>query len=299
MFRLQDYIRDYKGQNELGLILNDAQIKRVQEILLDLYKDVIEVCERNGLTILLAGGSALGAVRHKGFIPWDDDMDFLMPRKDYDAFIALFDSELGHKYDLLYPSGEGNSASFFINIVDKRFKKIGMFQNPKWNPGGICIDILSLDYVPENPLTYRFAGCLVNLLYFADVSKLLYEGETELSKRFFCRNFASKMFYHLRRVIGFVLKPISHNRICRWADRLCRGDRKTSRMNIPMGRKHYFGEVLPAEAYLPAREVSFEGVKAYVPNDCDAYLRNLYGDNYMEIPPVEKREYHPYAKIEL
>ena len=299
MFRVRDYTSNYQQYKNAGIVIDEAQIKRIQAISLEMYKDILEMCERNRLTVMLGGGSALGAIRHKGFIPWDDDIDLLMPRKDYDQFIQLFDATLGCKYQLKAPAVDQSRHNLFIQVLDPRTKRVGMFHNPKWPVEGIAVDIFSLDYVPKNKLCYYLKGFAADLLVFIRTSKIMYQGRTPIAKQVMCQSFALSGYYYFRLAIGFLMGWISSARLCSWFDKTVSGKSRTAYINIPSGRKHYFGECHPAEVFLPPQKTRFEDVDAYIPHDWDTYLKKLYGNNYMELPPVEKRESHLYTKLEF
>ena len=99
--------------------------------------------------------------------------------------------------------------------------------------------------------------------------------------------------------IGFCLKPVSYRRLCVWYDKLISSKRQSKNVSIPSGRKHYFDETRPARQMYPFRQVVFEGELAFVPNDVDGYLHSMYGDDYMEIPPVGKRERHAFVELSI
>ena len=104
MLSIQDYVKNSETQARLGLRMpTKEELKQIQDILLDMYKDILYICEKKRLTVLLGGGSALGAVRHGGFIPWDDDIDLIIPRKDIFLFLSTFKKDFGDKYDVTSP----------------------------------------------------------------------------------------------------------------------------------------------------------------------------------------------------
>ena len=78
----------------------------MKQCLLEMYSDILRVCEKYNIRVMLGGGSALGAVRHGGFIPWDDDLDLIMPREDYNKFISVFDKELSDLYEITSPNSK-------------------------------------------------------------------------------------------------------------------------------------------------------------------------------------------------
>ena len=119
MKRVGDYINANLSQISVLRELTDKERERLRKCLFSIYKDIALVCSKYGLCFMLGGGSVLGAVRHKGFIPWDDDIDLMMPREDYMKFISVFNKELGNKYDLFYPfSNEGN-FQYFVQVSRK------------------------------------------------------------------------------------------------------------------------------------------------------------------------------------
>ena len=100
--------------------MTDAERNAVQQHLLEMYKDIRSVCQRYNLIVVLGGGSCLGAIRHKGLIPWDDDLDLNMPRKDYNKLISLLrDGVLGDKYEFRYPDGMMYSRTAFLKNINK------------------------------------------------------------------------------------------------------------------------------------------------------------------------------------
>lgn len=298
MFKTRDLTREYKYFKAIGFTVDEEQTKRIQEISLEICKDIFTMCEQNNLTVMLGGGSALGAVRHKGFIPWDDDIDLLMPRADYDKFIQLFESNLGDKYQLKAPTVKSRS-NIFIQVLNPQTKQISLFHNPKWPIEGIAVDIFSLDYVPQNKLLYYIKGFVANLIVYIRASKIIYQGQTPISKQMMCQSFISTIYYYMRIALGFCMGWMSFPRLCSWFDKIVAGRTPAEYINIPAGRNHYFGERHRTDILLPPQKAAFEDAIFYIPNDCDTYLRKLYGSNYMQIPPVEKRERHLYTMLEI
>lgn len=267
--------------------LTDEQIKQAQDISLEIYKDILSVCNKYHLTVMLGGGSVLGAVRHKGFIPWDDDMDLMMPRKDYDEFVQLVDTTLSAKYDI---SIKSELPGLILRIEKKNTKMIGVFNNPKYSTG-IGVDLTPIDSVPNNAIIYYLKGILTMCLFSVIISRRMYLRRTQLSREYYSQTLSMQLFYHIRMFIGFLSGIIPYKTMWRWYDRFIASSKKTDNVSIASGRKHYFGETLPTEVFYPVKQTKFEGVTAYVPNDYNKYLTNLYGD-YMTIPPVNQREHH-------
>ncbi|MBR1909871.1 MAG: LicD family protein, partial [Lachnospiraceae bacterium] len=124
--------------------LNDEQLKALQAELLRMLKDFIAVFEQEGIFYTLSGGSVLGSIRHKGFIPWDDDIDINMPRKDFEKLKSVFDRTLGDKYVLCAPEiGEGYGMSHVQ--IKKRNTVYKAFNELKMKHTGVFIDIFVLE----------------------------------------------------------------------------------------------------------------------------------------------------------
>ena len=100
-------------------MLEGEELLKLQQAMLVCAQEIHEVCRKHHLKLILQGGSLLGAVRHGGFIPWDDDMDFAMMRKDYEKFKRIFEKELGDKYRMSVPNGDGQRMSDLCSCIAK------------------------------------------------------------------------------------------------------------------------------------------------------------------------------------
>ena len=275
-----------KGNSNSHIVEGDELI-HLQKALLDIYIDVQAVCKKNNLTCMLLGGSSLGAVRHQGFIPWDDDLDMGMPRKDYETLKKIFKSELGEKYTLNAPNYDGRPTNRFPKILKNgtKFIELGMEEDDR---ACIKIDIFVLDNVPNNILLRYLKGFQCTVFMFAGGHVLSYEGARAKGKKLNKREFIGKLLSFRSSEKWFD----RFDKVCRWYDE------KSNYIGIPSGRKHYFGEILPRDTYLPVSVGLFEGYEVFKPADTDTYLKNLYG-NYMEIPSEDKREKHYIEKIDF
>ena len=105
--------------------LSEEESKALKQAILNIYKDVARLCDKHGLTYMMSGGTCLGAIRHQGFIPWDDDLDIMMPRKDYDQLIILLEKgELDEKYEFTYPNAKKDANTVFLKIFKKGTKDV-------------------------------------------------------------------------------------------------------------------------------------------------------------------------------
>ncbi len=273
--------------------LTEEESRRLKQTLLEIYDDVSDFCERNRLVYMLGGGSALGAVRHRGFIPWDDDLDLLMPRADYDQFIRTFLTEYGDKYELTAPGMPNESKNLFLKIYKRGtvWEEIIYSDCDKW-PNGIYLDIFPVENTSDRRWCRKLVGYCSDVLSAVTTCTLYKENRGPKFRAFMSESSITFRNYKLRIFVGYLCSFASHRRWCDFTDRFVQySNEKSEYTAIPTGREHYAGEILPRHVMLPVSYGEFEGRKIPLPNDVDAYLKNLYND-YMQLPPEEKRERH-------
>jgi len=285
------------AKSDILLELTEDDKRHIRDKLLLMFKDIKRVCEKHSITYFLVYGSAIGAVRHKGFIPWDDDLDIGMPRKDYRKFQSVFEEELGKKYILSAPNYSQNAKTRFPKILLKgsHFREIVDSQNPDLQC--LFLDIFILDNLPDNSFEFKKKGYLCNFYEFIAGQVLLYENKDELVKQVYSS--MGKLNYLIRMMIGFVFSFKSSSKWCDLVDKTIQyDDETTKRVGFPTGRKHYFGDFFERNEVLPVSYGTFEGIEVPLFHDADICLRKLYGD-YMKIPPIEKRERHFIREFDL
>lgn len=273
-------------------VLTAEESSAMKKVLMDIYKDISSLCNRHKLTYMLAGGSCLGAIRHNGFIPWDDDLDMIMPREDYEKFIALCEQgEMGAKYEMTYPCKERDTKNLYIKVYRKNSLNLEIMCDNEKFPNGLYIDVFPMDGVPNSIIMQKIKGFIADAFHFMAVSVLYAQYPSASMKEFVSNNKVLKRRYMLRMAIGRIMGIIPHRLWAYWYDLFVKCNTQTAKVGIPTGRKHYCGEILPRDVFFPPIKAAFEDIMTYIPHDYDRYLRNLYGD-YMQIPPVEKRERH-------
>lgn len=256
--------------------LNLDEIKNIELNIL-LYID--NVCRENNLKYYLCGGTLLGAIRHKGFIPWDDDIDIFMPRNDYEKLITILGNRNNKYLALNYRTVE-NFYLPFTKIVDVNtfLQEEGV---PQVKELGVFIDLFPLDGISKN--------------FFIKECQLL--GIKILKKLLACkvntgniRNY-SKARIILRRIIKFLLIPVSIKNINRMID-LMSQLYKYSKNELCIsfcgayGRKEVFDK---NKLFSSVIELEFENYLFYAPGGVDYYLTQIYGD-YMKLPPIKERK---------
>ncbi len=271
--------------------LTSEELKQLQECFLEIIKDVHEVCEKNNICYMAAGGTALGAIRHKGFIPWDDDVDLLMPHKDLKKFVEIFESELGDKYEMTSPNSKYYLESMISAVYKKNTLKASFNSYNTPFPSGIHIDIFPIEAVPMNPVIRFLKGYSAMALQYVAVSALFYRYRDKNKKKFFYQSLAGRINYNIRCAIGFLSSFRSYEKWGNSFDNYVQWDKPSELWAVPTDMGHYFGHIMPKDVYYPPKKAAFEDFNIYVPNDTDAYLKNQYGD-YMKIPDEKDREKH-------
>lgn len=278
--------------------LSEAESIALKQCLLEMLQDVYRVCRKHDICLMLGGGSALGSVRHGGFIPWDDDLDLLMPRADFEKFKQIFSQELSESYILVSPNYQGAAKVRFPKIMKKGTTMKELTDINSSLPCHVFLDIFLLENVPQNPLHRRMKGIWCNFLMLGGSCSCWFEARCPEIKRYMCVSRSGKIAYYLRMAAGAVLSVIPSRKWFDLTDKAVQYPKKTGLLGIPTDRKHYFGEILPTTSYVPVSFGTFEGQEFPLPGDCDAHLSNQYGD-YMSIPPVEERERHLIVDFSL
>ena len=290
--------RHAQNSNESVRKLTNEEIKQVQVVLLDMMSDIDRICRGNGLTYFLCGGSCLGAVRHQGFIPWDDDIDIVMPRSDYDRLTGLMLKEFPDKY---WVQDISIDEKYDLNSLKIRRKGTVCREllDPEPEISGIFIDVYSLEDTFNNRVLRGLHG-LVGEFYLMICSCIRIKNKESIISEFVTdkkdlltvktKAFIGKLFFW-RSTIGWLRKT----------EKVLRKDNASSSryVTIPTGRWHYFGEMHERDIYFPPREMKFEDKKFFIMNDADAYLKKMYGSDYLTLPEEKDREKHAVCQFEI
>lgn len=279
--------------------LSKEESRLLKETLVRMFTDLDNLCRENNLDLILVGGSALGAARHKGFIPWDDDLDVALSRDHYDRLLELLKiGKLGTQYEYTFPSEERDSKNLFLKVYRKGTVNSEVLDEYTPFPKGIFLDVFPIENAWRPGFMNTLKSGVSKVLSFISVSVLYYQYRSTAYKEFMSQSDDGKKRYKLRMRIGKLASIIDHSKWAWGFDRFVRMKRFTGFVTIPTGRKGYKGETLPFSSIFPVAEAKFEDVWAKVPGNLDLYLKNLYGD-YMTIPPVEKRERHYVMEIKF
>ena len=164
-----------------AIVLSDAQLKELQQTLNGMLFDIVDVCETYGIRYNLGGGTALGAVRHGGFIPWDDDVDINMPRTDHDRFVAIFKKEYGDRY-WVHTARESKNYGLLLSRVLLKGTCVKTRED-FWNEEcGCFVDIFIIENTYNNPIRRKLHGFGCMALGFAQSCRKFYRDREPLMK---------------------------------------------------------------------------------------------------------------------
>ena len=172
-----------KLTNDELVELTEKDIKEIQQVLLDIIKDLDNIFKANNLRYYLGGGSALGSIRHQGFIPWDEDLDINMPRKDCEKLVEIFKSnkEINEKYYLCENSYDNEFDVNYLRIKLKgtSFKE---YLYKDYSKDGVFIDIFPVENMYNNPILRKLHGILVTMNLFICSTVRIYDKKEKYLK---------------------------------------------------------------------------------------------------------------------
>ncbi len=266
-----------------GQTLIATSLKQLQEADLRIALKIKDICEKYGLRYFLIGGSLLGAVRHKGFIPWDDDMDIALPRMDYEKLLSFLEKELPDGY--FFENFKTNSNyRYYITRVSDSSLSVKEVNDVKGNTKYASIDIFPIDGTPNNLVLRKiFYGrilarrALISMYYSSEINK------------FKKRNLLEKVLIHTSEKIDFK-KIVNPNKLLWSIDKLLKKYPYDSSENVGTIMGAYrTKEIVDKKLFGTAAKLAFDKEKFNCPELYEKYLSHMYGD-YMKIPnDAEKR----------
>jgi len=266
--------------------MNNEELNKLKAIETDMLKELIRICQKHELRYFVIGGTCLGAVRHKGFIPWDDDIDIGIPRNDYNKFLEIAQNELPSHLFLQNYKTEKDFILNFTKIrnndatfVEKSFAHMDINH-------GVYIDIFPLDGVPKNRFIRKISNLCIKILNLGILGHYINNSKDMKFKNKVIRYIMKTLYkpYKLHEKIDSIVEKYDYDQ----CDLV----------------KNYFGawgekEIIPREYFGIGCNLSFENISVTAPINYGKYLTNLYGD-YMILPPKEKQiSHHKISVIDL
>lgn len=260
--------------------LNTEKLKSIE---LDILREFIKICEENSLQYFMVGGSALGAVRHKGFIPWDDDIDVGMPREDYEKFLTVAQERLpsplflqSYRTDKNYPNIFAKIRNSDTTFVEKTVSHLDMNH-------GVYIDIFPLDGHPKDPKKEKRLRKKERILKMPIYDMFLLELKQPKWKA------------RLKKMLCLLLPK--YQACVEKLDCLyqkvpyCEAETMAS-----FGGAWGMREVMPRRVFGKGSVGEFEGMRVMLPEYPEEYLTLLYGD-FRKLPPEEERVAHHFCSV--
>lgn len=253
-------------------------LRQLQLISIFIYKELLNVCEENGIKLYLLGGSLIGAVRHKGYIPWDDDIDVCMSRPDYNKLLKVTNGKIGEKCRIIDPATDKEYKGV-VPVVAYNNSSVISGQFKEDEKLKITISIFVYDGAPK----YK----IVQAYYYTKLYILR-------AKHALCRADFNHVNTKAAKIVGPILSPFFNaknvykykNKILKWQQKYPYQKSKYVSTNMDSGS---WREVFPKSTFEEYTELSFEGIKSYAFSNYHEQLTKYYGD-YMKLPPIEEQQ---------
>lgn len=265
--------------------MKELSICELRQMQLQLLSDVDTFCRENNIRYSLCGGSLLGAVRHKGYIPWDDDIDIMMPRPDYEKFIASYSSEENYLVNFMQMKGYRET---FVKICRKNTVMVdGLLGRPGF---GVNIDLFPIDGVPFSTPQQHVSDIL--------------EAKEKIAK--YCPYYIDMTRGKLVWCIKFIIKRIlscQFNSILKIKDELDLLLKKYSFEDSTyagvISGSYGYKEVVNKKVFLEYEQIQFEGAYYRAIVNFDEYLRSIYGEYWILPPEGSRSNPHNYKAFTL
>lgn len=285
--------------------LTDKELAKLKSVLTMITSDIMDVCDRNGITCVMAYGTALGSVRHKGFIPWDDDVDLYMTREDLNKFLAVCDKEMGDKYTIKCIARGDKMAVTSCHIYLKgtryvNYADVEKLANGKEENLNLYVDIFILDDTYDNAIRRKLHAIHCLLLQFIatcvshrELVRYIVKEGTPITKE-------EKKQLRLKMFLG---KLFSFRTKYEWIEKY---NRLASSVHNPDSKyvscyeavKNIEKDTILRSSIYPPIKGEFEGHQWNLVHNPDVYLKQRYGD-YMTLPSKEHQKVHPVFELDF
>lgn len=275
-----------RQQNEHQYHISEEELKQIQAVQQELIQEVQRICQKCGIHFNMVGGTMLGAIRHKGYIPWDDDADIGFLRAEYEKFREACKTELNHEKYYMQDLRDTEGYRWGYGKLRRRDTEF-IRLNQEFMPyeQGISIDLMPFDNVPDSDFA-RIVHKLICFLY----RKTFWSAVGSRTEK----NAFKKKIYEFLYLIpeDWLVKSYQ-----RWINHCIKlGHTKQVRILTFPTPKRVYG--YDREWYTDLKLYEFEGYQFPGARDYDGYLKVKY-KNYMDMPPIEKRKVHPISRLKL
>lgn len=276
-------------------VISQEDLDLLHKILLDMLGDIDKICRENDIKYTLCGGTLLGAIRHQGFIPWDDDVDVMMPYDDYHKFINIVKEKYSENY-MIADIRENTAETLFVKFCKKGtiFREINNVGTPFAE--NIFIDIFPAEYCSDIEKERKARGKKFNLYRKMLLCAISYKYPSTLLLEKVKESKTLKKEYSKKRFLGFFSNLIGIKKLVKKCDKLAHFDKKGKYIVCPFGARYYDFELYDSDFFDKFIEVKFEDRKFLITHRYEDYLKLMYGD-YMKLPAPENRK--PSHVIEI
>ncbi len=267
-------------------ISDQTYLKKLREVQIEILDYIFDFCKQHNLRVMLYGGTCLGAIRHKGYIPWDDDIDLAMPRADYDKFIKLWQDTDKFQLDCYDTNPE-----FWLPFMKVRNIKTKFFEDSiqkNYNgPTGIWVDIMPFDNASDD---------------FDELAR------NKHRKQFYAELIIRKSSINIsfdntfnNRIKNIIAKITPRRLLIKKLYRVCASNTDENSPNLVCynNRKDVRNRTWPRNSIFPLKKADFEGKKYAIPHDYKLFLTHIYGEDYMQLPSLDQRKTHKPAYVEF
>lgn len=262
------------------------ELKKLHQIELKILQEIIRICTEHDITYFTVGGTTLGALRHNGFIPWDDDIDIGMMRDDYERFLSIAPQALQDGFTLQHFKTDSNTPTYFAKVrkdgtefIEKHSKNVLMHQ-------GVFIDIMPYDAVPEDGRVrkgYYRSAALWTQLYIAKTLWVASYTQSKIKKL---------LFSAVRSALHVLLLPVPKSYLFHRLDSVMRAYNQTSSPMVSSKGLPVF--TCDQKDLIPVQMHQFESLTVAIPANSERVLQIQYGD-WNQLPPENQRINHaPY-----
>jgi lipopolysaccharide cholinephosphotransferase len=266
------------------------ELEKVQKVALTILKEVARICDEEKISYFIIGGTALGAVRHGGFIPWDDDIDIGMVRKDYEKFLKISPEKLGNKYFLQHFCTESATPFYFAKVRMNNTRFVEDYCKDLPIHHGIFLDIFPYDNIPDDQGLREKHRKKVKFYSELFISKSVKDVFTS------AKGFSRTMKLIVRRTLHLLLSGISKQFLFRILDKASTefNDVECQYVNYV---KYPFLKIRK-DSVSSLDKIVFEDTQFSCCKNLDEYLGDHFG-NYMKLPDPEKRVNHRPVIVEF
>ena len=280
----------------LGKFYDEKTLKKLQSIELEILRDFVDLCDRHNLIYFGVGGTAIGAIRHSGFIPWDDDIDIALPRDDYEKFLRYAKKEYSDKYLIVNGVEYPNFPFLTTRWTMKGTEFVEWPMKDVDCPNGIFLDIYPFDQIPDDEKKVKRQA--IQSFFWSKLLILRSIPDPVLP----VGGLLAKIITFICGIIHWFLKTFKVSK--KWLHKMCLA---TSRQYNGKGDTKRFGFICDTTAYTsvyymdevyPLRTIRFEDIDLNFPGQVEKSLERAFGD-FMQLPPEEKRKNHYPYKLDF